>query len=377
MKKTLTAFLLALALLTGGAAAFSDVDEGLYYAAPIAWAVERGITTGTSQDTFSPDALCTQGQILTFLWRAAGSPQADEEVLPAGLTADAVSPSFLEAIAWAHQAGILNGYLDPAAPCTRGMAMSFLWRYAGSPAASAPGSFTDVPPKADYAQAVAWAVESGITSGTSETTFSPAEPCTRGQIATFLYRCLNEAAGEKVYIPEDPEPRTPDSQPKEARPLRTYTGTGEARSLGLDGSEFTSDGVYEAEVTVDVYSPYEAVFTVRIPFPLFQACAYTVRFEDPNDSGTGYHFTCLRQDEAFSDILPWTGDAYQFRFSDMSGESSTRADYAAALQEEGRTDGVLSWRVVFTNGPGNFTYDLLEGLQLSCQVDSNQTPASK
>lgn len=377
MKKTLTAFLLALALLTGGAAAFSDVDEGLYYAAPIAWAVERGITTGTSQDTFSPDALCTQGQILTFLWRAAGSPQADKEGLPSGLSADTVSPSFIEAIAWAHQAGILNGFLDPAAPCTRGVAMSFLWRYAGSPAASAPGSFTDVPPEVDYAQAVAWAVEAGITSGTSETTFSPDEPCTRGQIATFLYRCLNEAAGEKVYIPEDPEPRSPDSEPEEARPLRTYTGTGEARSLGLDGSEFTSDGVYEAEVTVDVYSPYEAVFTVRVPFPLFQACAYTVRFQDPGDSGKGYHFTCLRQDEAFSDILPWTGDTYQFRFSNMSGELSTRADYAAALQEEGRTDGVLSWRVVFTNGSGNFTYDLLEGLQPSCQVDSNQTPASK
>ena len=77
MKKTLAAFFLALTLLTGSAAAFADVDEGLYYAAPIAWAVERGITTGTSEDTFSPDALCTQGQILTFLWRAAGSPEAE------------------------------------------------------------------------------------------------------------------------------------------------------------------------------------------------------------------------------------------------------------------------------------------------------------
>ncbi|WP_325229031.1 S-layer homology domain-containing protein, partial [Oscillibacter sp.] len=110
MKKTLAAFLLALTLLTGGAAAFSDVDEGLYYAAPIAWAVERGITTGTSQDTFSPDALCTQGQILTFLWRAAGSPQAEIEVLEtASLNAD-----FAQAIGWATQRGILDsGHCPP------------------------------------------------------------------------------------------------------------------------------------------------------------------------------------------------------------------------------------------------------------------------
>ncbi|WP_325228921.1 S-layer homology domain-containing protein, partial [Oscillibacter sp.] len=264
---------------------------------------------------------------------------------------------------------------DPPAPCTRGTAMDFLWRYAGSPEASAPGAFTDVAPNAPYAQAVAWAVERGITSGTSETTFSPGETCTRGQIATFLYRCLSESV-EKVPLPEEPIPQTPaGSEPEErVQPLRSYAGTGMARSLGLDGSEFTSAGEYEAEVAVDVYSPYEAVFTIKTPFPLYQACAYTVRFEDPESPGKGYHFTCFRRDEAFSDLLPWVGDSVQFLFSDMSGEQ-TRADYTAALQEEGRTDGVLSWRVVFTNGSGNFTYDLLEGLRLSCRVDANQVPA--
>ena len=372
MKKTLAAFFLALALLTGGAAAFSDVDEGLYYAAPIAWAVERGITTGTSEDTFSPDALCTQGQILTFLWRAAGSPQAE------ALEAVSLNPAFAQAVAWAAEKGILDSadvsasggavLFNPSAPCTRGAAMSFLWRYAGSPEASAPGDFTDVAPNAPYAQAVAWAVERGITSGTSEATFSPGETCTRGQIATFLYRCLNEG-GEKAALPEEVIPQAPAGPEPEERIQRTYTGTGPAHSLGLDGSEFTSAGEYEAEVTVDVYSPYEAVFTVKVPFPLYQACAYTVRFEDPESPGKGYHFTCLRRDEAFSDILPWVGDSVQFLFSNMSGEE-TRADHTAASQEEGRTDGVLSWRVVFTNGAGNFTYDLLEGLRLSCRVDA-------
>ena len=254
MKKTLAAFFLALALLTGGAAAFSDVDEGLYYAAPIAWAVERGITTGTSEDTFSPDALCTQGQILTFLWRAAGSPQAE------ALEAVSLNPAFAQAVAWAAKQGILDSadvsasggavLFNPSAPCTRGAAMRFLWRYAGSPEASAPGDFTDVAPNAPYAQAVAWAVERGITSGTSEATFSPGETCTRGQIATFLYRCLNEG-GEKAALPEEVIPQAPAGPEPEERIQRTYTGTGTAHSLGLDGSEFTSENTYEAAVQGD------------------------------------------------------------------------------------------------------------------------------
>ena len=146
-----------------------------------------------------------------------------------------LNPDFQKAMAWGYDAGILSGadtphgavpvpagavLFDPSAPCTRGTAMSFLWRYAGSPGASPLGIFTDVAPSADYAQAVAWAVENGITSGTSETTFSPNEPCTRGQIAPFLYRCLNEAdPGEKVYLPEDPVTQTPAPEPEEeARP---------------------------------------------------------------------------------------------------------------------------------------------------------------
>ena len=378
MKKTLTALILALALLTGSAAAFSDVDEGLYYAAPIAWAVERGITTGTSDDTFSPDALCTRGQIITFLWRAAGTPDPQSMDSAYGDVTPDMNQDIYKAILWAGEAGIIGPEnLDddrfiPSAPCGRSDAVLFLWRYSGSPESGAPADFTDVFPDADYAQAVAWAVENGITSGTSESTFSPSEPCTRGQITTFLYRCVNEAApGEKT--PEDPAP--PAQKPAEStRPTRTYTGAGTARSLGLDGSAFTQDGVYDAEATVDVYSPHEAVFTVKVPYPLYQACAYTVRFQDPEDPAKVYRFTCLRQDEAFSDILPWQGDPLQFQSSGASGELS---GFTAALQEARRTDGVLSWRVVFTNGPGSFRFDLLDGFQLSCQVDSNQTPASK
>ncbi|MCI9643401.1 MAG: S-layer homology domain-containing protein [Oscillibacter sp.] len=386
MKKTLAAFLLALALLASSAAAFSDVDEGLYYAVPIAWAVERGISTGTSEDTFSPDTLCTQGQILTFLWRAAGSPQVEAELVA---EMQDLKPDFQKAMAWGLEAGILDNadfpyravpvpagavLLNPSAPCTRGMAMSFLWRYAGSPAPNAPCTFTDVAPGAGYAQAVAWAVEGGITSGTSETTFSPNEPCTRGQIATFLYRCLNEAApGETAYLPEDPVAPSPEPE-EEIRPMRTYTGTGEARSLGLDGSEFTSEGIYEAKATVDIYSPHEAVFTFQVPFPLFQACNYTFLFNDPSQPEGGYRFTFLRWDEAFADILSWEGEHNRLLFSDMSGELSGSATIHEAGEED-RIGGVLVRRITFSED-SSFTFDRLDGCTLTCSASASQLSGS-
>jgi len=365
MTKKLAALALTLTLLTVPAAAFSDVDEGLYYAAPIAWAVEMGITTGTTETTFSPDALCTQGQILTFLWRAAGSPHAETEAA----AGEDLNLDFQQAIAWALEKGILDdAAFDPSVPCGRGDAMRFLWRYAGSPASSAPGAFTDVAPDADYAQAVAWAVETGITAGTTEATFSPNETCTRGQIATFLYRCLSESAPGEVCAPEDPaSPASPEPK-EEVRPLRTYTAAGKAYSLGLDGSEFTSDGVYEAETTVDIYSPLEAVFTVKVPFPLYQACSYTVRFDDPEWPGEGYLFTCLRWDEAFADMISWEGEHCQYQFSDLTGRGQNPM-FVTSQEEEDRMGGVLSWRIVLLGG-SNFSFDLLDHYELSCEVSS-------
>ena len=367
MKEKLAVLILALALLTVPVSAFSDVDEGLYYAAPIAWAVERGITTGTTGTTFSPDAVCTQGQILTFLWRAAGSPEAEAQ--PGGGAEEPLNPDFQRAIAWASQAGILSGgaSFSPSAPCGRGTAMRFLWRYIGAPAPEDSCAFTDVAPQADYAQAVAWAVETGITSGTSETTFSPDEPCTRGQIATFLYRCLNEA-GEQPELPEDPVPSASSVRETEEEgvPLRTYTGEGKAYSLGLDGSEFTSDDVYDAAVTVDVYSPYEAVFTVQVPFPLYQACSYSVRFEDPENPGKGYMFTYLRWDEAFADMIPWEGEHQSYHFSNMAGERQD-AVLAVSEREDDRMGGTVSWRLTLMRS-GAFDFDSLSRYQLGCEV---------
>lgn len=379
MRKKLAALALTFILMTQSgltavsAAAFLDVDEGVYYAAPIAWAVEKGITTGTSETTFSPDALCTRGQIVTFLWRAAGSPEPGSMESPyEGVTPD-MNADFYRAILWAGETGIIRpddlneGRFAPSAPCTRAATMSFLWRYAGEPAVETSAAFTDVAPDADYAQAVAWAVEEGITEGTADNTFSPGEVCTRGQIAAFLYRCMNEA-GEKAELPEDPAP-APVQEPEEnVRPQRVLTGEGKARSLGLDGSEFTAGGVYEAKATVEIYSAYDAVFTVKVPFPLYQACSYTVRFDDPKRPEMSYLATYLRWDEAFADMIYWEGSEDSFRFTDSSG-SPVDDQVTCTFLEERRTDGELSWRVTFPE-EGGFNFDKLEGYTVGCVVNS-------
>lgn len=166
---------------------FTDVPAASPYAAPIAWAVSGGITDGTSPTTFSPDSTCSQAQILTFLWRAKGSPEPQGTMELQGVSA---GQYYYKPSLWAAEQGLLaEGDYYPDAPCTRAMAVTYLWKLAGSPAAAAAG-FADVPANADYAQAVAWAVASGVTNGTSATTFAPGGTCTRGQIVTFLYRAI-------------------------------------------------------------------------------------------------------------------------------------------------------------------------------------------
>ncbi len=155
--------------------AFTDVAEDSPFKNAIGWAVRKNITKGTSATTFGPSTTCTHNHILTFLWRANGSPEAEGE------------GDFAKAIAWAKAEGLAET-VDGAAPCTRAQTMVYLWKLAGSPETEVNSAFTDVAADADYAQAVAWAVEQGITNGTTPTTFSPENTCTRGQIVTFLYR---------------------------------------------------------------------------------------------------------------------------------------------------------------------------------------------
>ncbi|MDE7244376.1 MAG: S-layer homology domain-containing protein, partial [Oscillospiraceae bacterium] len=162
-KRLLSVLLSVCALLLGmgtarAASGFTDVDSGAYYAAAVDWAVANGITMGTTQSTFSPNRICTESEILTFLQRANGFRPVS-----------AVS--------------------DAASPCTRSTAVTYLWQAAGSPEAAADAAFTDIPADNGYREAVAWAVENQVTNGTGDgTTFSPNDTCTRAQIVTFLYR---------------------------------------------------------------------------------------------------------------------------------------------------------------------------------------------
>lgn len=171
---------------------FIDVPNGAYFSAAVDWAVEKGITAGTDRSHFSPNQVCTRAQAVTFLWRAAGSPKPlNAEV---SFTDISENEYYYDAVIWAAERGITGGVgknrFAPNEKCTRAQIVSFLHRMEGMPEVSSVSPFRDVPPTVYYANSVAWAVENGITAGTSATTFSPHNDCSRGQIVTFLYRFL-------------------------------------------------------------------------------------------------------------------------------------------------------------------------------------------
>ena len=171
---------------------FVDVPADAYYRDAVLWAAENRITGGTDATHFSPNAICTRAQAVTFLWRAAGSPAPKSSVMP---FADvAASAYYYDAVLWAAENGITGGTsattFSPNANCTRAQIITFLWRSQKCPAADTVNPFTDVAADSYYANAVLWAAENGITGGTTATTFTPNNNCTRAQIVTFLYRCM-------------------------------------------------------------------------------------------------------------------------------------------------------------------------------------------
>ena len=171
------------------ASIFADVPADAYYAKAVEWAVKKGITNGKANGLFGSNDPCTRGQIVTFLWRAAGSPAPKGT---AKVPADVLPGSYCyDAVAWALENGITNGLADGTFgvnnTCTRGQSVTFLYRAMGTAPTTVNG-FTDVESNAFCAEAVAWAVENGVTNGTSATTFSPSNGCTRAQIVTVLYR---------------------------------------------------------------------------------------------------------------------------------------------------------------------------------------------
>ena len=176
---------------------FVDVFPGDYYYDAVLWAAKNGITSGVDDTHFAPNAPCTRAQIVTFLWRAAGSPEPRSLSSLSDVPADAY---YAKAVAWALENGITtgtgNGMFSPDATCTRAQAMTFIYRSVQAQGGGMQGAwmfrnpFSDVDTENYYGEAVMWAVANGVTNGTSDTTFSPGADCTRAQIVTFLYRCF-------------------------------------------------------------------------------------------------------------------------------------------------------------------------------------------
>ena len=168
---------------------FRDVSASDYYYDAVKWAAEQGITTGTSADLFSPSAPCTRAQMVTFLWRAAGSPNVGGALT---FTDVADSAYYAPAVRWAASVGVTSGTgagrFSPDNPCTRGQMAAFLYRWQQSPAASGSNPFSDVADSDYYYAAVLWAYQKGVTQGVSASAFAPSAPCTRGQMAMFLYQ---------------------------------------------------------------------------------------------------------------------------------------------------------------------------------------------
>ena len=172
------------------ASIFADVPADAYYAKAVEWAVKKGITNGKANGLFGSNDSCTRAQIVTFLYRLAGEPDVSGTALP--FTDVAADAYYADAVKWAVANGVTSGTsattFSPNDTCTRAQAVTLLYNAAGAPAVSDTVSFADVAADAYYANAVAWAAANGVTAGTSATTFSPDDACTRGQIVRMLYR---------------------------------------------------------------------------------------------------------------------------------------------------------------------------------------------
>lgn len=169
---------------------FKDVTTDKYYAESVEWAVDENITKGVTATTFAPNSTCSQAQILTFIWRSQGSPKVDT-VAPI-VESKNITPAnyYYDAVNWGYANGMIDGSFNPNSPCSRALSMQYLYQMAGSPSVTGDGSMQDVPESARYHDAVYWAIQQGITNGTTGTTFTPASTCTRAQIVTFLWRAL-------------------------------------------------------------------------------------------------------------------------------------------------------------------------------------------
>ncbi len=273
MKKRVISLFLALSLLVGLSPAvwaandtgFTDVSESDWFYTPVQWAVDNGITSGLTPNTFGPNVTCTRGQVVTFLWAAAGKPTPTSTANPFRDVAG--SDWFYTPVLWAVENGITGGIspdaFGPNDPCTRAQVVTFLWAAAGKPApASADTPFTDVAESDWFCQPVLWAVENGITSGLSPNTFGADSPCTRGQIVTFLYAARNVSNGPDKELIEQFEAQSIhdfpahlvinfDSDPE------TNFGVLNEDVIRWENEPITAEKIYDGEQTKYIFSDAE------------------------------------------------------------------------------------------------------------------------
>ena len=219
---------------------FTDVQNpAAYYYEPVYWAVQKGITEGTSPTEFSPEASCTRAQIITFFWRAAGSPEPRSEENPF----QDVNPGayYRDAVLWAVEQGLTQGLTEdsfaPDQVCTRSQCVTFLWRYQGSLNDGFHVNFQDVPENAYYVVPVSWAVRNGITNGFPQSGFAPEQDCNRAQAMTFFYRSMMEAV-ENTELPE---------QDRAAGSFRTPETDGKTGELRLKADSVSVPGLFDVK----------------------------------------------------------------------------------------------------------------------------------
>ena len=215
---------------------FTDVDYSGWYSEPVIWATKKGITNGTSEIEFSPDASCTRAQMVTFLWRAQGCPEP--KLAKSSFTDVSADAYYYEAVLWALENHITTGTtantFSPNAIVTRAQTVTFLWRTSNQPIISGNIAFTDLDKSAYYYNAVLWAVNASITNGTSDTSFSPDAPCTRAQIVTFLYRAF---CPERFHLEVS-------NYFKNAARLQSALTMGKTDPWNLGGSSYKYNGFY-------------------------------------------------------------------------------------------------------------------------------------
>ncbi|MBE6685904.1 MAG: S-layer homology domain-containing protein [Ruminococcaceae bacterium] len=253
----LTMLLQFLPVVSGAVFPFVDVAPDAYYASAVEWAVEKGITSGTSATTFSPKMVCTRSQAVQFLWNAAGNP---EPTTTNNLFKDVKSNAwYYKAVLWAVENGITNGTsattFAPDMKCSRSQIVTLLWRTMGSPEITADNPFSDVPSNAYYLKPVLWAVEKGITSGTGGSKFSPLMSCSRSQIVTFLYRCFKE----ETPLPHEHsfgewEIETPATCNAEGKEIRKCSGCDETESRAIPKVTEHSYGEWSVTTPADCYN---------------------------------------------------------------------------------------------------------------------------